>query len=73
MGASSITIGSEYSILDLEALAKRHHKSVHYYWTSPGKISGESEKLVMEKVSKARKEYDEKNHEQISQPRKAVQ
>ena len=70
-GASSITIGSEYSILDLEALAKRHRKSVHYYWTSPGKISGESEKLVMEKISEARKENDEKNHEHISQPRKA--
>ncbi|MHB8700215.1 MAG: pyridoxal-phosphate dependent enzyme [Nitrososphaerales archaeon] len=41
-GAGIVTIGAEYSLPDLESFAKRHGKSVVYYWTTPRKISPES-------------------------------
>lgn len=58
-GAKITTIGAEYSLPDLESLAKRHKKSLAYYWTTPRKISPESFELFKKRVLEARGSGDQ--------------
>lgn len=58
-GAKMITIGSEYTLNDLESLARKRKKSVSYYWSNFGGANEDSEKLVSEKVASARGEHSE--------------
>ena len=57
-GAKAIVIGSEYSLSDLEALAKRHGRSVRYYWTMPEPISEVSSSLFSKTVEDLRGFHD---------------
>ncbi len=53
-GAKMITIGSEYSLQDLEGLAKKNGKTVCYYWAMPGEISKESESIFAKSLERVR-------------------
>jgi len=53
-GARMLTIGAEYSLQDLESLAKRHKRRVVYYWTTPRQISPESFELFRKKLEEFR-------------------
>jgi len=53
-GARMLTIGAEYSLQDLESLAKRHNRRVVYYWTTPRQISPESFELFRKKLEEFR-------------------
>lgn len=63
-GAKMLTIGSEYTLEDLESLARKQKKSVTYYWSNFGGANEDTEKLVREKVAGAR---DEKVGDKSSQ------
>jgi cysteine synthase A len=54
-GARIITIGSDYSIEELEEFAKERGKTVHYYWTMLGHVDSEKRALIKEAVANARK------------------
>ncbi len=58
-GAKIITVGSEYSLGDLESLAEKRGLSVAYYWSNFGGASEETQSLVTGKVAEERKKYNE--------------
>ena len=55
-GARMITIGSEYTLDDLESLAKKQNKTVSYYWANFGGANEDTEKFMSKKVADARGE-----------------
>jgi cysteine synthase len=52
--AKIITIGSEYSVQDLETIAQEHHKSVHYYWTMIADIDEKGRSILLSAIRNAR-------------------
>ena len=57
-GAKIITIGSEYSVNDLEAIASQQKKPVHYYWSMVAGIDANSKSILSKAVNSARKLAD---------------
>jgi cysteine synthase len=53
-GANTLAIGSEYSIVDLEALAQNRGKTVTYYWSNFGGGNQDIQSLVSGRVADAR-------------------
>ncbi|MDG6923933.1 MAG: pyridoxal-phosphate dependent enzyme, partial [Nitrososphaerota archaeon] len=64
-GANTLAIGSEYSLLDLEALARNREKTVAYYWSNFGGANGEAQTLVSSKVTEARSKHSAKASDKI--------
>lgn len=58
-GAKIITIGSEYSLTDLESFARRRGKDVSYYWSNFGGVDEDTQRLVSERVSEVRGKKDQ--------------
>ena len=56
-GAKAITIGSEYSLGDLESLAQKRGKDIIYYWSNFGGPNEDTQRLVSKKVSEERMKY----------------
>ncbi|HVB12565.1 MAG TPA: pyridoxal-phosphate dependent enzyme [Nitrososphaerales archaeon] len=54
--AKILTIGSEYRLDDLEALAQKHHKTVVYYWSNFGGANDDIQLLFSGKVAAERKQ-----------------
>jgi cysteine synthase A len=54
LGARIVTIGSEYSLGDLESLAQNLHKKVHYYWSMVAGIDEKNKSLLIEQIRKSR-------------------
>lgn len=61
-GANSITIGSEYYLDDLEALARSQQKSIEYYWTMIAPMEADVSSVVREKIDNSRKGSNEGSH-----------
>ena len=59
--ANILTIGSEYSLGDLEALAQNRGKTVAYYWSNFGGANQEIQSLVSGKVAKERAKRNEES------------
>ena len=59
--ANILTIGSEYTISDLEALAENRGKTVTYYWSNFGGANQEIQSLVSGKVAKERAKRNEES------------
>ena len=64
-GARVITIGSEYSLGDLESLAQKRGKEIIYYWSNFGGPNKETQTLVSGKVSEERSKYDKKSPPEV--------
>jgi cysteine synthase len=64
-GAKVITIGSEYSLGDLESLADKRGKEVVYYWSNFGGPNDETQNLVSGRVSEERSKYNEKSSSKV--------
>jgi len=60
-GANTVTIGSEYSLGDLEAFAQKRGKKVSYYWSNFGGPNEDTQSLVSNKVTEERVKYSGKN------------
>jgi cysteine synthase len=48
-GARILNIGAEYPLAEIEALARRHHKKVAYYWANTKQMSEDSKELLFKK------------------------
>ena len=53
-GANILTIGSEYSLGDLEAFAQKRGKSIAYYWSNIGGAEPSTQSFFSDRVSKER-------------------
>lgn len=53
-GAKIVTIGCEYSLSDIESLAKNRKKTISYYWSNFGGANADTQKLLSDKVSEVR-------------------
>ncbi|MGH2639034.1 MAG: pyridoxal-phosphate dependent enzyme, partial [Rhabdochlamydiaceae bacterium] len=53
-GATILAIGSEYSLGDLEAIARKRGKSVVYYWSTLGGPQEQTRSVFSDKVKKER-------------------
>ncbi|MDG6994687.1 MAG: pyridoxal-phosphate dependent enzyme [Nitrososphaerota archaeon] len=71
-GANAIIIGSEYSLSDLEALAKRHGRTIAYYWTMSEPISEVSSSLFGEALQDLRRVVDGRNKDEEEYPRQRL-
>jgi cysteine synthase len=56
-GAKILTIGSEYTLDDLEVFAQRRGKTVAYYWSNFGGANDDIQTLFRSKVAEERKQY----------------
>ncbi|MGI0091174.1 MAG: pyridoxal-phosphate dependent enzyme [Nitrososphaerales archaeon] len=56
-GATILTIGSEYSLDDLETLAHKRGKSVTYYWSNIGGADPDTEAFFIDKVAGEKSKY----------------
>jgi cysteine synthase len=55
LGATILTIGAEYSIAELEALAKNLHKKISYYWVNTKCMSETSKALIKKNIESLRR------------------
>ncbi|MHB2035239.1 MAG: pyridoxal-phosphate dependent enzyme [Nitrososphaerales archaeon] len=60
-GPNTVTIGSEYSLGDLEAFAQKRGKKVSYYWSNFGGPNEDTQSRVSDKVIEERAKYSEKS------------
>ena len=63
--ARILTIGSEYTLDDLESFAQKRGKSVVYYWSSFGGANPDIQSLVGGKVAEERKQYNKQTPDVI--------
>lgn len=61
LGARIVTIGSEYSLSDLESLAQSLHKKIYYYWSMVSGIDEKNKSLLIEQIRKSRMGTNEKD------------
>jgi cysteine synthase len=64
-GAKAITIGSEYSLGDLESLAFKRGKEVVYYWSNFGGPNDDTQSLVSKKVFEEKAKHNEKSPKEV--------